>query len=170
MLNYCLRHWNANRDKLEDFFEKTDAIYKRTSGDDLDGFIKNVLKIIFGSSPDEKPIEWNFNDVFVISTGGYTGTVFFIFARKNITLPTDFVIGHMYYGSCSVCDSLEHIKITSDKEKRVRMMMILAKELVSSIVKPYNHGWMYDKDFDVVEDIKNRDTVSEAYVKELFIE
>ena len=69
-----------------------------------------------------------------------------------------FLMTYVEYGSCNYCDILQRIQYLEDcenihklpTEQQVKDYMILCKDIVSNIIRPYNIGWRGDEQFEQV--------------------
>ena len=68
----------------------------------------------------------------------------------------EYLLTYQHYGSCSGCDTLQHItdylgKGGKPNEKQVDAYMTLCKDIVTNMIKPYNIShWFHDEDFTEV--------------------
>ena len=60
------------------------------------------------------------------------------------------------YGSCSGCDTLQGIQGWDDDrlptEAQINDYMMLCKDIITNTIRPYNHGWRNNSDYDTVEE------------------
>lgn len=148
MLKYCRDKWYENKDKLEEAIRNSDDLnfcsYKT--------LVKMIVEYILNPSSDDNPIdEFNEDEITVIDNGDYQGTQLFMIPRKTYQPSAgDYLLTYTYYGSCSGCDTLQGIQDWSDEkltDQQVKDFMILCKDLVCNIIKPFNDGWREDEKF-----------------------
>ena len=159
MLKYCLEKWNKNRDKLEAYIRTDDRIYDCA----YTYLVKLVVDIILndGKSEDEyfSDYRWDSDKITTIDNGDYQGTLLFLIP-KDAYQPSEYeyLMTCVDYGSCCVCDTLQHIQSLyyydddNDglKEKAMKEYLTLCKDILTNMIKPYNFGWRHDTSFDVV--------------------
>ena len=108
MIREFVEHWEKNKDNLRD--------YLKTHPQEGYGEYKDLVKLLFDHviNPErEKPSYWHYNsayntdNILVIDDGDYQGTLIFIL-HENAYQPgvAEYVYTHVYYGSCSGCDTL----------------------------------------------------------------
>ena len=132
---------------------------KKINDCNYDYLEKLVVKYILNQPGDDDWDHFNEDKLTVIDNGDYQGTMLFMIPRKRYQPSEyDYLITYAGYGSCSYCDTLLSIQSCGDEllptEKQVNDYMILCKDLVCNIVKPYNSGWREDEDFDEVKELE----------------
>lgn len=148
MIKYCLDKWEKNKDALEkNLIEDTtlnecDYIY----------LVKKVVSIILNGGDEE---EWDAENITEVDDGDYQGTLLFLI-HKDTYQPAeyDYLMTYVNYGSCSGCDTLKAIQYWEEKkltENQVKDFMALCKDLVCSMINPYNFGWREEEEFKTVE-------------------
>ena len=157
MIKYCLEKWDANKEKLR----------KVLSGANLEAIeykdlVKMVVRYVLNdeTAHNDEAIgydhcEWNWDRITQIDDGEYRGTLLYMIPR-NTYQPSeyDYLMAYVNYGSCSGCDALQYLQsiiYPNQTEKNVNDFMTLCKDILTSIIKPYNYGWRYDERFDVCE-------------------
>lgn len=155
MTKFCLKQWNKNKDKLE-------QVLRTTRLKDGMWSYKLLVKLIVENILNEEGAfyEWDSENIHEINDGEYQGTLLYLIPESSHQ-PSEweYLMTFIGYGSCSVCDTLESI-LSMDysvyegvylTEAQVREMMILCKDIVTNIIKPYNCGWREKEEFKEVE-------------------
>ena len=156
MIKYCLDKWEKNKNKLEEVYRTqtcwTECVYK--------DIVKAVVTYIL--NPDnEEP--WDANSISEIDNGDYQGTLIYLIPQE-IYQPSEYeyLITYVGYGSCPGCDTLQDILYTHEdgeknhlSEVQIKDFMVLSKDIVMNIRKPYNNGWRHDASFDDDDDVKS---------------
>lgn len=130
MLDYVVKQWDVNKHLLEEYFKDT------PQGEY--GSYKAILEKIYELVVIEKDgYEMDYKKMTVINDGHYQGTLLFI-TPTNGYQPSveDYLVTHVYYGSCSGCDTLEAIHSYDyglPSEKQVRDYMMLALHLIQNM-------------------------------------
>jgi len=130
MLDYVVKQWDENKHLLEEYFKTTEQCEY--------GSYKAILEQIFKLVVIEKDgYEMDYEKMTVIDDGHYQGTLIFITPSKSYQPSVeDYLITHVYYGSCSACDTLEAIHKYDDglpSESQVRDYMMLALHLIQNM-------------------------------------
>lgn len=148
MIKFCLKQWDKNKQRLEDAIREDRTLneceYKH--------LVEMVVEYILN---DENSIHYNKGEITVIDNGDYQGTLLFLIP-ENTYQPSasDYLMTFVEYGSCSGCDTLQAIQDwgkTTPTEQQVKDFMMLCKDLVCNMIKPYNTGWRNNEDFEQVE-------------------
>lgn len=159
MLKYCLDKWNDNKDKLEFQLRADKKIYEC----DYKYLVKMVVDVILNEGKGEydyvSDYRWDSAKITEIDNGDYQGTLLFLIPMDTYQ-PSEYeyLMTYVGYGSCSGCDTLQHIQsiywFGDDdeklKEKALKEYMALCKDIITNIIKPYNCGWRQDDRFEVV--------------------
>lgn len=155
MIKYCLAKWEKNKDALNESL-RNDAALEEC---DYLHLVKKVVSIILndgetGECWDDK---WSVKNITEIDNGDYCGTLLYLIPRDTYEPSEyDYLMAYAGYGSCSGCDTLKHVQsLCYDEESRRRFhkeVYNLCKDIVCSMIKPYNSGWRHDSEFDPVED------------------
>ena len=157
MLKFCKDAWGANKDKLEN------AIRHDTKMNccEYSYLVQLIIKHILNPAVPYSDDKFDYDNITTIDNGDYCGTLLFVFPRKTYQ-PTasEYLIAFAEYGSCCGCDTLLSIQEwwhigKTPNETQVKYFMRLCKDIVCSIVKPYNYGWRRDVSFEEVEDDNN---------------
>lgn len=152
MLKFCLEQWDKNKDILEKHIRESKHMCNATYLD----LVKMIVEDIFNNG-DNTYLKYNANKITEIDDGDYQGTLLFIIpADVYQPGPGDYLIANVYYGSCSGCDTLQSINFDmrddcEPSEEQVKDFMALCKDIVMSILRPYNIGWLHEDKFDTVE-------------------
>lgn len=104
MLKEFVKAWDENKNELLRYWYKNEP---SNYNEIVLALIKKVLNPYF------KRYEFPeiSDNVTVIDDGDYQGTELFIFPKKTYQPDVDdYFFTYAYYGSCSACDTLEHIK------------------------------------------------------------
>ena len=155
MLKFCKDAWYENKDKLEAVI----MMDTNLNSCEYRYLVKLVVKYILNPSIETNWEKFDADAITVIDNGDYQGTLLFMIPRKTYQ-PTasDYLLTYSYYGSCSGCDSLMAIQDWKDEvptESQVADYMMLCKDLVCNIVKPYNHGWREEEQFVEIAEVGN---------------
>ncbi len=150
MIKYCLKKWDANKDKLEQFYRTT------TGWNDCNylDIVKAVVTHVLNDNDDYYAYRWDADGITEIDNGDYQGTLLYLIP-KNCYQPSefDYLITYVYYGSCSGCDTLLAIQQTGQylTDYQIKDFMTLSKDIITNMKKPYNCGWRNEEEFDEVE-------------------
>ena len=66
---------------------------------------------------------------------------------------SEYLLTFVDYGSCSGCDTLQSIQYWKEgklTDYQVKDFMVLCKDLVCNIIKPYNAGWRRDEKYEAI--------------------
>lgn len=163
MIKYCLWKWEAGKELLREVLSTKKGL------DDCwyEKLVELVVQCILNASVNEEnnadfkqeyDNSWDAKNITIIDDGDYQGTLLaLIHSDIYQPGPDDYLMTHIYYGSCSVCDTLMDAQsIDSQKDRllsprQVDAYMAICKDIVTNMIKPYNYGWRHDDWFDVVE-------------------
>ncbi|MGG4105106.1 hypothetical protein AAXB25_14415 [Paenibacillus lautus] len=157
MLKFCVEQWDKNKDKLKKDIEDNLKSYNEFSYTNL---VEKVVDLILNDEDSDYETTFDSEEITVIDDGDYQGTILYIIPRKTYQpSECDYLMTYVGYGSCSGCDTLQSIRMwyydeepsAEEKNRFVKDMMRLCKDIVQNIIKPYNFGWRNDSRFDVVE-------------------
>ena len=100
MIEQVIKQWDANKERLEQYF-KTTAMSQYYSYDDI---IREIIVDVLNHGDNGMNICEDFR---VIDDGDYQGTRIYIL-RIDDYQPNvgEYIVTHTYYGSCSGCDTL----------------------------------------------------------------
>ena len=152
MIRYCLDQWNAHEKELREVIK-----YDRNiNGCNYDYLIGLIVKHILNAPSDKYDHKWNLKNITVIDDGDYQGTQLFLIPMDTYQPSEyDYLMSYVGYGSCSGCDTLQCIQDYRYDElptdKQVDKFMLLCKDLITNMIRPYNHGWRANIDFETVE-------------------
>lgn len=150
MLKYCVEKWDKNSEKLREIIRNdkqiNTCVYRY--------LVELVVKYILNPGEEENST-WDYEGITEIDNGNWQGTLLY-FIPKKVYQPCEYeyLMTCVNYGSCSACDALQNIQEQSNNklsEEQIKDYMLLCKDLVTNIVKPYNIGWMLDERFEHVE-------------------
>ena len=112
---------------------------------------------------------WDNGKISMINDGTWQGTLLFLIPRNEgggYPAEYDYLMTYVDYGSCSGCDTLQGIQLQAldyfyqknrdntsqcPIERQVKEYMMLCKDIVSNMIRPYNHGWRNEERFEQVE-------------------
>lgn len=152
MTKYCLAKWDANKDKLRKRFEEG-------TGWNVCGYVdilKAIVETVLNEGEPAWADQWDSSHIAVIDDGAYQGTLLFLIPLDTYQPePSEYLITYVDYGSCCGCDTLQGIQAYGsygDKltEKQIDDFMLLSKDILMTMRKPFNDGWRHDERFDEV--------------------
>lgn len=157
MLKYCLEQWDKNKDALEKDISQ-DKNLTGYFGEEDAGYLYLVKKLVKTVLNCDSVYKWDAESIVEIDNGDYQGTLLFVIPR-NTFQPSeyDYLMTYIGYGSCGFCDTLMAIKdlgYSADKyptEDQVKDYMVLMKDILTNMIRPYNSGWREDADFEEVK-------------------
>lgn len=144
--------WNMNKDKLRKALsERTDL--NSCSYEDL---VKLTFETIYNGY-EKIQDTLDLDNITVIDDGDYQGTLFFMIPYDTYQPgPGEYVMTHIYYGSCSHCDALQSIQDywseDGPTEEQISGFMSICEDLVCNAIKPYNIGWRADSAWNTIEE------------------
>lgn len=158
MIKYCLQKWEENKDRLEQ------SLRTRTDLNDccyMD-LVKLVVHDILNGGETEfsyNKVLWDTDKITEIDNGDYQGTLLYLIPSDTYQPSEyDYLMTYVDYGSCCGCDTLQHIQYVFGAydnhyltDEQIPMFMKLCKDLITNMIKPYNHGWRKDEVFDPIE-------------------
>ena len=151
MIKYCVDKWNKNYKKLKLALEREEELQHCC----YTYLVKLVVENIFNEGCDYNSERWSVEKITEIDNGDYQGTLLWIIPQDTYQpSETEYLMTFVNYGSCSGCDTLQSIQSIMDvlsDEEVIKKFMQLCKDLVCNTIKPYNSGWRYKKEFDVIE-------------------
>ncbi len=149
MLRYCRDKWYENKGKLEVALRETEGLNEC----DYKTLVEMVVEHILNPA-DGYDDTYDKGKITVIDDGDYQGTqLFMIPADRYQPSENEYLLTFVNYGSCSGCDTLKSIqdwgggKLT---DSQIGDFMILCRDLVCNIIKPYNAGWREDKKYEAI--------------------
>lgn len=148
MIQYCVKKWNENKDKLEEKL-RNGTTWNECRYSDL---VKLVVEQILNDGGDNWAERWDSNNITMIDDGDYQGTLLFLIPRDTYQpAEYDYLMTYVWYGSCSGCDTLQAIQAWDGElltDEQVKDFMILCKDIITSMILPYNTGWRYSEEFE----------------------
>lgn len=148
MLKYCVKQWDKNKDKLEEAF-RTQWGWNTCEYKDL---VVALVQYVLNDADAPDWEHWDYKRITEIDNGDYQGTLLYLIPRCCYQpCAHDYLMTYVEYGSCSGCDTLMGIQGYRDDaltDKQVSDFMTLCKDLLTSIIKPYNRGWRCDTNFE----------------------
>lgn len=148
MIKYCLEKWNRNKKELEKAL-KNDANLNSCNYEYL---LKLVVENILNDGANNGA--WDSTKITIIDDGDYQGTFIFLIPKKTYQ-PSEYeyLMTYVGYGSCGGCDTLLSIQEWDDKkitEQQLKEFMLLCKDMVCNMIKPFNSGWRNEEEFETV--------------------
>lgn len=152
MLKIFRDAWAANEKKLRE------VIVEIPNADDIS--YRDLVKMLFlhvynSYAKDYQTL--NVEHITEIDDGDYQGTLVFLIPFDTYQPDEgDYLMTYVGYGSCSGCDTLQHIQSNGSwgekpNESQVNDLLTLCRDIACNTIKPYNHGWRHDDNFDQVE-------------------
>lgn len=143
--------WYRNSAKLRSELEEK---YKSNDLYDYCGY-EELAKLTFGTifNGDKYCEETlNLNKMTTIDDGDYQGTLLFTIPFGTYQPSAyEYLMTYIGYGSCSVCDALQHA-FSCEGDTRISALFEICKDLICNAIKPYNHGWMHDPLYEYAEE------------------
>ena len=131
MIKYFVKAWDNNKENLREYF-------KNNKQEEYCNIYENILKAIIDNVLNKENVKFVSDDIDVIDYGDYQGTQIITF-HVDTYQPTvdDTFYTSVYYGSCSVCDTLQAIcSWNYDKlptEEQLNDYMELALDMIQNI-------------------------------------
>lgn len=152
MLKYCKEKWDRNKGRLKAAMESNKSLTDLR----YDDFVRMIVEHILNPGSDSWEL-WDEENITEIDNGDYQGTLLYLIPMKTYQ-PSEYeyLMTHARYGSCSGCDALEAIRSMHYYDEQtptadqIKCYMSLCKDLVTSMIKPYNTGWRQDGRFEEV--------------------
>lgn len=140
MLRFCVYQWALNKDNLKAHIERDNRI----NSCNYEYLVKLVVRYILNGEfrhPDLQNWFWDEN-TDEIDHCCYQGVKLYIVHRTTVSEANEYLITSVYYGSCSVCDTLESIQADNGyddlpNEQQVKDYMTLCKDIVCGFVHPF---------------------------------
>lgn len=152
MLKYCKEKWARNKKQLEAAMVSN----KRINSLQYDDFVQMVVEHILNPGCYDYE-RWDAKNITEIDNGDCQGTLLYLIPRDTYQpSERDYLMTYAGYGSCSGCDTLEYIRSMSNYDEQtptadqIKCYMLLCKDLVTSMIKPYNSGWRDESEFEEV--------------------
>lgn len=126
---FCLA-WEKNKGKLEEYFRTT----PQSEYDSYELLVRRLFDIVINPSIENDYYRFDTKNILIIDDGDYQGTLVFILHIDTYQPSVeDYVYTNTYYGSCSVCDTLQGIHGYEDglpDEEQVKDYMRLCLHLL----------------------------------------
>ena len=154
MLKIVRDKWDKNKELLRnELINGTN--FNKCSYLDL---VKLAFDYIYNSDEGRSSEKLNVSDITEIDNGDCQGTLVYLIPF-NTYQPDEcqYLMTYVGYGSCSGCDTLQAIQAWGKEaltEQQVSDFMILCKDILTNTIKPYNHGWRNDGQFDQIEEVE----------------
>ena len=158
MIKYCIEKWDKNKDLLRSALDNNKLLNHALNKNDDDPLeyleYKDLVKLtVMFILNDEN--EWDENKIKEIDDGDYQGTLLYLIPEDTYQpASSEYLMTFVEYGSCSGCDTLQAIQCfldTKDRNETINDLMILCKDLICNMIKPYNTGWRNDEKFDTIK-------------------
>ena len=145
MIGHFVEQWYENKHELESFLEKDyeQSENKRFWGMDYEYLFRKVFELVV-TEPREirTPFDqrwnnysWDWDRFQVINHGEYQGELVFIMV-PNVYQPSldkDYYFTSVMYGSCSHCDTMQHVQeVVDTKEEKIQALMLAALHMVQA--------------------------------------
>lgn len=149
MIKYALKKWDENNESLRKKIDESNI--NHFTYEDL---VDMTFDVIFNTNVDDNHYALDVNNITMIDNCDYQGTLLFMIPFDTYQPgPHEYFMTYVAYGSCSGCDTLQHIQIIDDDvehEERVKEIMMLCKDLIANTIVPYNTGWRNIEEFETV--------------------
>lgn len=152
MLKYCRDKWVENEKHLEEVIRNSTDHNHWNYGN----LVELIVKELFNYANESKsyipfPV-WatEEGDIVEIDHGDYQGTLLFLIHEDTYQPDShQYLIGSVWYGSCSCCDTLQGIQSEGSydelpTDKQVQDYMTLCRHIVTSFKKPFPGGFHED--------------------------
>lgn len=151
MIKIMYELWDKNKEKLRNVLRCDENL----NSCDYDYLVKLTFDAIFNDGDNYSKGQLDTNSITTIDDGDYQGTYLYLIPFVTYQ-PSEheYLMTYVDYGSCSGCDTLQHIQSLNydakPTEKQLKEYMLLCLDLVRNTIKPYNNGWCYDSNYDIV--------------------
>ena len=127
MLKICRDNWYKHKEKLEEKIKND--INKRWTYVEL--FQLTVDTIL-----EEENL--NTENITLINDSEYQGTlIFIVYDTYCQPSPWDYYMTYIFYGSCSVCDTLQRVYETECEESKLEDLMYICKNFIENMRAPW---------------------------------
>lgn len=153
MIKYCYEKWDKNKNVLEGTLRGLPSDILNNY--DYDSLLKLTINCILNDDVCGDP-RWDTDKITTIDDGDYQGTFLFLIPETTYQPSAhEYLMTYIYYGSCSGCDTLQHIQSLwyNDEpvpEEAIKEFMMLCKDFIMNMIKPYNIGWRHEDEYDPV--------------------
>jgi hypothetical protein len=146
LIVYALKKWNAHSKDLKKAISESVDNYSWEYKDMIKLVVRHIL-----NGGDDDDLRWDENQITEIDNGDYQGTLLYVIPEDSYQ-PSEYqyLMTYVGYGSCSGCDTLQSIKdygCEKPTESQVDQYMMLCKDIIQNLIKPYNIGWRDQEDF-----------------------
>lgn len=127
MIQQVIKQFDQNRDKLK----------LRLSNENNISSYRDLVNILLSVISDEDNLDFDYEELTSIDHGHYQGTEIFIFPVKEYQ-PRDYYYFCVDYGSCSGCDTLQHVLYDycdNETQKKIDGLFTLCLHMAQSIRK-----------------------------------
>ena len=144
--------WGKSQNKLYEYILENIEKFKY-DGEYYD--YDNILKFLLNFIYDNNSCSYNklkFYNITKIDNGDYQGTLILLFSLYDYSpCATHYLITYIDYGSCECCDTLLAAisYIDDDKKYAAKSILMICKDLISHIKKPYYSP--IDEKFGLIE-------------------
>jgi hypothetical protein len=140
MITEIVKLWDKNKSKLEEYFKT----HKQEEYQSYDSILSKIFELVINEENDDA-FTFDYKRMTKIDDGDYQGTLLFVTPLKTYQPNVeDYVLTHVYYGSCSGCDTLQAISSYDYEnlpdEEQVKDYMSLALHMVQ------NMRWLVSKE------------------------
>lgn len=170
MIKFCLVKWEAGKKDLKKAFEAM-CCHEICSYEIL---LSMVVQYVLNANVSKEDLEkfdcmdwesrdflnvtWAKENITAVNDGDYQGTLIFLIpTRTSQPGAGDYLMTDISYGSCSLCDTLQAINDEASSNgnsltpKQIDLYLQLCKDMLTNMIRPYNHGWRNREIFDIVE-------------------
>lgn len=145
MIEHFVQQWYENKQELEAFLEMDydQSDDKRHWGMSYDYLFRKLFQLVI-TEPREirtpfdqrwNSCSWAWSRLQVIDHGEYQGNMIFIMVPDvyQPSLDKDYYFTSVMYGSCSHCDTMQHVQDVLDtKEEKIQALMLAALHMVQA--------------------------------------
>lgn len=152
MIKYCKDKWSKNYNKLYEVLCKELKLSQLNDYEYKDLIKLSVTHVL----NDNEDVEWDTENITEIDDGDYQGTLLYLIPKSTYQPDEqEYLMTYVGYGSCSGCDTLQSIQYGyfEDQTEIIKEYMMLCKDIICNMIKPYNNGWRSENVFDIVEDV-----------------
>jgi hypothetical protein len=128
MIDKFVNRWEKNKDKLRNHFAKNHKYYSYSE------IFKLICKLVLTENTDDEGCP-DPERITVINHGDYQGTLILVVGSCGYQ-PDNYWATKVYYGSCSGCDTLQHILAYSEEsfnEQQINDLMTLSLHMVQKL-------------------------------------
>lgn len=151
MIKYCKDKWSKNNNLLYN-----ELAMKLKLSELQDYNYGDLVKLSVIHILNDEDEEWDTENITEIDNGDYQGTLLYLIPKSTYQPDEqEYLMTYVGYGSCSGCDALQSIQYGhyEDQTEIIKEYMLLCKDIICNMIKPYNNGWRHEDIFDIVEDV-----------------